>query len=127
MGIQVMVKRPNENLEILNIEDNLEELQSIVEGYIEYVPVNKLSEKNIEIIVNDEGKINGLEASLAIGHKGNIVDVICGNAIFISFKKTRKGIESDSLNEDQIIYIKDLLSKNAAVTTYGDIIPVIEI
>lgn len=125
--MQVMVLRPGKKLEVTNIENILEELQRLVEGYIEYVPIDILSEKNIEIIVNDEGKINGLEASLAIGHKGNIVDVICGNAIFISSKQTRKGIENDSLNEDQIIYIKDLLSKNVAVTIYGDVIPVIEI
>lgn len=127
MEIQVMVKRPNKDVEIICIENEVEVIEEILEGYIEFVPINKLSDRSIDMIVNIEGKINGLDINLAFANENGIVDVVNGTTVFLSFEETIDDIKRKSLNDSQIEYIKSLLNSNIAINLNGNIIPVIEL
>lgn len=89
------------------IDNNLKALQNEVGGYIE-IPCfsRKLSENNIDMIINEEGKVNRLQPQLAIYQDNKIVDVICGNIIFASSNEDGKTI---GLTDEQIEVVKEVL------------------
>lgn len=61
--IAAILVKPNKSPEIIELEDSLPVLQSLVEGYIEeFTPF----EDEVAIICNEEGKINGLPLNRAI-------------------------------------------------------------
>ena len=54
----------------------LSEMQEFVGGYIQALPV---ANKTL-LVCNDEGKLMGLEPTLAlIGQQGNVIDIVVGN------------------------------------------------
>ena len=77
MKHRVIIKKPNETAKIHFIDTGLEELQNIVDGYIEYPYIKQFHEKGISIIVNEEGKLINLEPSIALNHKGKMIDYFC--------------------------------------------------
>lgn len=70
--IRVIVKDPGRRAEVRTIPNTLEELQRIVGGFIECIPFDDDS----RLIVNEEGKILGLEPNFPIWN-----DVLCGAVI----------------------------------------------
>lgn len=89
------------------IDNSLKALQNEVGGYIEIPSFSrKLSENNIDMIINEEGKINRLQPQLAIYQDNKIVDVICGNIIFASANEDGKTI---GLTDEQIEIVKEVL------------------
>lgn len=93
----------NGELKVQEIGEKLEDLQEIVGGYIE-IPFlsQKLFEKDIDIIINEEGKlIDGMKPEIAIVNEkqGNILDIVYGNCIFASHDEEGNTI---GLNEEQI-------------------------
>lgn len=108
--MKVLVLRGSE-LEEREIENTLEDLQSIVGGYIE-IPLlsRKFYECDIDIIINEEGKyIEGLSPEIAVVKRstGKIVDVVMGNCIFASHDTEGN---TTALNEEQIAIVKEELS-----------------
>ena len=55
--IRVLIVEPNKEPKQAKIEHNLETLQEVVGGLIEFVEL----EYNIDVICNEEGKIDNLE------------------------------------------------------------------
>ena len=89
------------------IDNSLKALQNEVGGYIEIPSFSrKLSENNIDMIINEEGKVNRLQPQLAIYQDNKIVDVICGNIIFASANKDGETI---GLTDEQIEVVKEVL------------------
>lgn len=84
------------------IDNELTELQSIVGGYIEAVPLID----NIYIIVNEEGKFKNYKPILLYG-----VDYLCGNVIFISSKNS----DFYSLSDEEIQIINKYIELNKIV------------
>ena len=81
--IRVIVCRPGERAEMVEIEDKLESMQQIVEGYIEeYQPFYDdydPREEDVTIFCNEEGKMNGMPPCRAVADKdGQILDVVRG-------------------------------------------------
>lgn len=81
--IRVIVCRPGERAEVIEIEDKLESMQQIVQGYIEeYQPFyddNDPRVSNVTIYCNDEGKMNGMPRCRSVADEdGRILDVIRG-------------------------------------------------
>ena len=70
--IKVLVVEPNKEPYIKEIENSLESLQDIVGGLIEYINL----ENNVDLICNEEGKINNLPFNRSIGN-----DIIAGTFI----------------------------------------------
>ena len=91
--IKVIVKEPGKPCEVKEIENTLLEHQKIVDGYIETIPFAS----DAVLIVNEEGKLMGLEPNFRFGN-----DLIVGTAIII-------GVDEDEftgLSDKQIELIK---------------------
>lgn len=100
--LQVVFKKPNEKPVKMEIENTLEKLQELVDGYIEIVPTN--NNKTIFMIVNEEGKLRDLEPNIWIGNT-----CIVGNVVFVQNKFDS---EFHSLTDDMVKAIIRLLSED---------------
>ena len=72
--IRVLIVEPNKEPKQIKIEHTLKSLQSIVGGLVEFVGI----EHNLDLICNEEGKINGLELNRCVGN-----DIIAGTFIIV--------------------------------------------
>jgi len=75
--IKCYCKRPDSKLYSTWISNNLKNLQTFVGGYIEVVPVTR----NIVMICNEEGKLQGLDPNFRY-----LTDMIVGPVIFCGVK-----------------------------------------
>lgn len=104
-------------LEEKEINNELEDLQKIVGGYIEIPFLSKVFYENvIDMIINEEGKfIEELKPEIAIvGKETNaLLDIVYGNCIFASHDEIGETI---GLNDEQINIIKEELKMMAALT-----------
>ena len=98
--ISVILVEPGRYPKLIEIEDTLAAMQSLVEGDIEeYMPF----EDEVAIICNEEGKMNGAELNRAIySDDKEILDIIAGK-FFIAYAP----IESESF----LSMPKDLMKK----------------
>lgn len=100
----------NGELQEKEIENTLESLQEIVGGYIESPYISNIFRENdIDIILNEEGKILTLQEEIAVidKKKAIVIDVLCGNCIFVSHNEQGETI---GLNDEQIKIIKKELN-----------------
>ena len=105
--MKVVIKQPNEDMEVKDITVNLKTLQDIVDGYIEGVYLGvKMAYKNIFAYGDDESKLKHKEPNFWLHNKR---DVFCGTAIFT--KENGFGEEID-LTDDDIKLIKEFLKEN---------------
>jgi hypothetical protein len=72
------------------VEDNFREMQKLVGGYIEYFQLDG----STNAILNEEGKINGMEGNRLVGN-----EIICGD--FLVVGDNGEG-ESASLTDEQV-------------------------
>lgn len=79
--------------EVVEYEDSLDELQRIVDGYIEYVMVDN----GISMIVNEEGLLRGLDYN-EIASRFYRGPCIVGNVLMVGVKNG----ENISLSDNQI-------------------------
>ena len=89
--INILVVEPNKEPYIKEIECTLENLQRMVGGLIEYINL----EDNVDLICNEEGKINNLPFNRSIGN-----DIIAGTFI-IAGVNLRNG-ETISIPKDKV-------------------------
>lgn len=90
--MRVIVKKPNQESQVLNIELTLKEIQKIVEGYFEEIHIGY----NLIVLENEEGILLELEDNLIIKDtiiKGTIIVVKDG------------GTEFAGLNDEEIAYV----------------------
>lgn len=128
MKCKVVIKKPNQSAKIDYINTELEDLQEVVGGLIEYPYFSGFSEKGISLIVNEEGRFIDLKPNIALMHQNKIVDYIFGNIIFIGEKETDDGIESESLNDEQIAFInKSFSNKIKCITNDGNVLEIVNI
>lgn len=85
----------------VEMENTLEAEQAFVGGYIEVISIGN----GIDLVCNDEAKINGLEPTVAWIEEGEVVDVICGNCFLC---RSRDG-EFISIKEEDLKFIKEKL------------------
>lgn len=65
--------------------DELRALQSLVNGHIEHLTFDGLTEHYIDAWINEEGKLMNLHASMAIVHDDTLIDQIVGPIVFTRF------------------------------------------
>ena len=108
-----------------NIENTLEELQSIVGGYIE-IPFlgNRFANEVIDVIINEEGKFMSLEPQIAVLERGTnrILDLVVGTCIFASHDDEG---ETVGLTDKQIKVIKDELQREAVMSDMKTVLKVL--
>lgn len=100
--ITVLLVEPHAHPKVIEAKTGLEDLQQLVGGDIEVVyPF----EDNVGLIVNEEGKINGLPLNRALrDEKGEIYDVIAGPFLVTGLTEDSFG----SLTQEQIGKFEDL-------------------
>lgn len=107
----------NGKLQEKEIKNSLEELQSIVGGYIEFPFLGKRFRDNtIDVIINEEGKfIEGLKPEIAMVDREtkSILDIVYGNCIFASHDEEGNTI---GLNDEQIKIIMEELQMNVLLS-----------
>jgi hypothetical protein len=86
----------------MEVENSLKAEQSFVGGYIEVIGLTD----ELDLVCNDEGKINQMEPRAAWMYKGELVDIICGDCFvcrhndegeFVSIEDSDKDIIKRSL------------------------------
>ena len=93
----------------LDKNNTLRQLQHLVDGNIEIPFINeKLYNNNIDVIINEEGKINDkCEMVIALNHNGRIIDILFGNIVFASSNKEG---ETVGLTKKQMTIVNEVLS-----------------
>lgn len=104
--ITVAIKEPGKAIKIKIINNELEELQKLVGGYIEIV---RPLQSEIVAILNDMGKIEGLEPNF---YAFNKKDVLVGTVVFS--KGSHKG-DLKSLSSEDVFQIEKYLLENEYV------------
>lgn len=96
-------------MEELEIPDTLEALQEQVGGYIEVAYVSSgIIDADIDMFVNEEGKLLGLEPTIAVMQGNKVVEVICGPVLFAGHDSEGNTV---SLTEEQIAYLNKTVFK----------------
>lgn len=112
-GLLLNTDRTCSKFEIPNGPNTLDKLQETVGGYIE-IPhiVKQFSELGIDMIINEEGKLLGLEPTLAILKGSQVVEVICGPILFVSHNEEGDTV---SLNANQTKYLMSTVFNSQVV------------
>ena len=114
-----LVLKTNGMLEEIDGNDyseTYELLRDNVEGIIQCVSwVKPFAEKEIDLWVNDEGKLLDLDLSLAITDNGKLIEVLNGNVVF-----ARHNFEGDTLplNDEDITFIKEILQNEQMLIAF---------
>lgn len=99
---------------IAEIGNELHQLQAIVGGYIEMPFISmELSSRNIGVILNEEGKLQGLKPTMIIMNGDEIVDTLNGNVVFVSTDDEEGNFVS--LTDDQIKFLSDYVRGNSMI------------
>ena len=98
----------NEMEGFIEIENSLEAKQKFVDGYIEVISIGN----GIDLVCDEEGKINHLQPNVAWIEDGKVIDIICGNCLLCRYNG--KGDFVSIKNED-VEYIKSKLFPIAAI------------
>ena len=82
----------------VEIENSLKSLQSYVDGYIEVI--RPFEDEDVAVILNEEGKINGLSPNrMLFDENGNVIDIIAGGFLIVAVDEEG---EFTSLTQEQI-------------------------
>ena len=86
--LRVILCRPGEAAEIVEIEDDLESMQELVGGLIEpYDPFYSETDpryENVILVCNEEGKLLDLEPNRGLyDEDGRLLDIYCGTIVCI--------------------------------------------
>lgn len=91
--------------DIVPFENDYKQIRDYVGGLIERFHIPELEERNIDIWLNEEGKIENFEPTIVLfNNNGKYVDYLCGTVVFA--KHTEEG-DTVGLNEDDIDFILD--------------------
>lgn len=95
--MKVIICRVGKLAEVAEIDGSLESMQEIVDGYIEpFYPFDD----EIALIVNGEGKINGMKPNRSVKVDGEIVDVCFGDFLIVGSRAYDE--DFSSLTDDEI-------------------------
>ena len=113
--IEVILLQPGREGKVIKIENDLDTMQSIVDGNIEiFMPF----EDEVAIICNEEGKMMNLDLNRAIkGEDGEIIDIIVGDCFlcyapiesedFLSLPEELKEKYLERFRQPEIFYITE--------------------
>ena len=105
-------KLPNE----IEIENTLDNLQKLVDGYIECVYLPK--DNDVILICNDEGKINNMPLNRDIGY-----DIIAGPFFIVG--NDYENADFKSLTDEQILKYKIRFDRNSIKETENKIMSIL--
>lgn len=103
--MKVVIKEANAEPYTAELDNTLEALQKSVDGFIQVVHPKG---QNFVLIVNEEGKLNGLPLNLIVTQGSQILDVIVGTVIAVG----TKGDEFRGLTKKQAAAAMQWLTDN---------------
>lgn len=113
--MKIILKRIQQRQEIIDIErkeTNKLDLDTVYElidcDMVEVCSYFSLLEKNnIDVLIDEEGKLKHLNPNIAIQNEGlNVIDVIAGNILFVGLDDSSNWVE---LNDRQIEIVNEFL------------------
>ena len=78
-SIKAVVKEPGKAPVVMEVDNSLRGYQKLVNGYIESIPFPGY-EDDIDIVINDEGKVLGLEPNIFVRE---YKDIFCGTLVVV--------------------------------------------
>ena len=81
MRIKGLLIKPDEIPSLIEFEESLENLQRYVGGNIEII--QPFEDDDVDVIINEEGKLNGLPLNRLLTSKGNIIDALMGDILIV--------------------------------------------
>lgn len=105
MKIKGLLVKVNEKPKIIEFDESLHALQNLVHGNIEFM---NMIEEDVDLVVNEEGKINGMPINRFLLYDGKLIDVIMGDFVIVGVDNETG--ETISIPEDKILKYKDLFS-----------------
>ena len=116
MKIKGLLVEPYKLPKEIEIENTLDNLQSLVDGYIECVYLK--NDNDVVLICNDEGKINNMTLNRDIGY-----DIIAGPFLIVG--NDYENADFKSLTEEQILKYKIRFDKNSIKQTENKIMSIL--
>ena len=116
MKIKGLLVEPYKLPKEIEIENTLDNLQSLVDGYIECVYLQ--NDNDVVLICNDEGKINNMPLNRDIGY-----DIIAGPFLIVG--NDYENADFKSLTEEQILKYKIKFDKNSIKQTENKIMSIL--
>lgn len=118
--IWVIQKKVNERPKLIEVDSDFRSIQKIVGGNFDlfrYSPI--LNESRIDIFLNDEGKMNGLEPTIVVLEQGTdkVLDYIVGNVLIAS---TNDCGDTISLSKEQIDIVEKVVFGEECLVSVGD-------
>lgn len=93
--MRILIVEPNKEPFEMDIENDLESMQKIVGGYIEFYGIGN----NMSIVCNEEGKLLGFEGNRRVGN-----EIIAGTFFIVG---ENEECETISLDDEQMKACKD--------------------
>ena len=116
MKIKGLLVEPYKLPKEIEIENTLDNLQSLVDGYIECVYLQ--NDNDIVLICNDEGKINNMPLNRDIGY-----DIIAGPFLIVG--NDYENADFKSLTDEQILKYKIRFDRNSIKETENKIMSIL--
>lgn len=111
--ITVLLVEPNKHPKVIEAKTGLSDLQALVGGYIE---VTYPYEDEVGLIMNEEGKLEGLPLNRAIrDENGEVTDVIAGSFLVVGLTEDSFG----SLTGEQIGKFEEMFHQPEAFVKMG--------
>lgn len=108
MNIKGILVKAGEMPVVIEFEKSLKALQQYVGGYIEIISLT--DDEDIDIVINEEGKLNGSVLNKFVMHDGQIVDALMGDIVIVG--ADNKTGETISVPSDKIDRFIELFSKD---------------
>ncbi len=99
---------PNGAPEVVSFEEGYRPIQQLVEGSFEYVGLFD----DADVIVNEEGKINGSAPNRFLLHDGKLVDILFGNILLTDSDQDGNTV---SLSKDKLEKYRRIFSQRAII------------
>lgn len=108
MKIKAILVKVGQKPALIELEESLENLQKLVGGFIEMVQLT--DDIDVDIVVNEEGKLNGSLMNKIIVHEDRVIDVLAGDLVIVG-ANTLTG-ETVSVPESKIERFINLFSRD---------------
>ena len=106
--IKGLIVRPGKKPEVIEFEKGYRNLQKLVEGNFEMPYIFD----DVDIVINEEGKLNGSLPNKYIYYDNRLVDILFGNILIVG--SDEEG-ETVSLSEDKIRKYTEILASDRIV------------
>lgn len=107
MKIKAILVKTNSKPEIIEFNHSLKTMQELVGGNIEMI---QLYDDDVDIVINEEGKLLKLGLNKFIVHNGNIIDALVGDILIVGVNN--KNGSTISIPKEKIPFYMELFNRD---------------